>query len=1555
MNNINLFSKGINSSVDPSLIKNEEWTFPTHNMRVLNKEGQGYVQSFINGNTRDDKLFGEEFRLSDGFTCLGACEYNGILYIFSHNISSGYGEVGCFPAPKTTGSGNLERFDGFVLSANRSYYPLLNFSDMQSNIHRHPLFTFNKDGILNIVKCIARLNYDDTVNIYFVDHNNIDRVINSGFNQKGFSVNNITYNSANFYTLTSQIPLSTKVTLLKDISTPNLDATSIISGGNLLAGMYFIFLRYVSFDFNKTHFLHQSRGFQVYKGAYDGINAEGGFYDEITDKKITLKYDTLDESYKYYELAYIRYYSDTNNVLQKEAKVVDNLFNTNDKYATIEDNDNTYNIEISELMLSLSRDLCSKAIAQKENVCFKANFKCNIIHDEILIEVAKRITIYAQKFSINDVTTIENNYYDITRSQYKDFTLTYSKESYFGGEIYAFACVFVFDDGSESEAYPLRGIDHYNGVSSSQYTNINVTTTLGGNKENYLGIYRFPSRNVSGNEILSIENNQRVINILNVAFDLSQAKEYLDALGKPNFFFSRVKAIRFLRAKRKSFLEAQGIVMACATNREKYIANISPLSEIGTKCRVFDNDQYPKNTFHPTVNIPVAVIRKPSWHDKDYYYPGKFARFSEGWQWFWGADTDDAENSHQYLKEVLIPIYRGYIPMVYRYDDEESRCYVDRMGLCEDIYAFYSPDLIFTGNNKSLDLFSHIQTVGKTITGNYGNNDIWKHCLKFPTGNNNIYPIFDMAFAMGAYVVNQNNQVLNIADKVFVGNKDEITTANPVSRWNRFLVNSANDYESSDGHIFYYNDGDSDPEKLSNRSLYVLPYVALKLDNLNGDINLDIVNIYSKNPNTLTTFDDVYNIDTEKYYSITPNDFIIEYDTNNMLMLPFKNRIVYGGGDCFVQRTYLKHTYWKCTNLNLEPDNDNREAIGCDYNNYDISSDKPDQGYINRYATGLIISFVTENSVNVAMRNSDSVSGMTFYPKCINDGYWSLKPNLPAYQESFHYNMCYHNVLTEKYWILYNRFSPFNITKHPTRIRHSVVNVPYAYADGYRNWQESAFVDYDINYGEINSLVTYKDSLFSVQRLCTNKHFTNEKKQQIDTSAGLLTIGDGAMLDKDVMLFEYGTLHKNSVVCSDSGIYGVDAVRKVIWMIKAETTKVNSSTFNQYDIGQIANIKEEVAKVFNKYYGDLSDITREIPDELINRIGIVTGVDKYHKEIYFTFHHYITSHKDINDNECSVFPSMIPNKDNGFLWSSIIQYAKYHVVATEKGWYYSNTDMNIGNNPDTSSEWIKINIADIKQIEDLVTLYAGTVIYCDCLDPDIAYAYVVPFDCFVNINGVDNHRYLPTIKDCSDIAIYHHINGNIKINVLPIKCICNNATTFVYDEINQFFLGTNQYKGYLYFNLNNESYSLLPPDYLSTTLFYRNNIKNNILKFYLHKANAKLSWIVNGIGERENTQPYNKDFYSFTIMSPKIIFKNIEYSTDTQKASQPFIAMKYWREVEYMENKWHIPIDVSDIDAVEYYMQSSLAGHWLKVTLTYDGDTEGFIREINTNYEITFI
>lgn len=1524
MEQLNLFTKGLKNTMDPTLFDNESWTFPTMNIRILNKNGQGFVVTFYDGATNEDTFFGEEFRLPEGFFVVGACQLNGIAYIFSWNYNYGgnsVGELGVFPSPNISGLGTAEEFVGYSQNITRKYSSLLNLKGLVSNRFRTPLFKFNG----NIINCFARECYDGSANIFFVDNHNFDRVINSGFNQEGFKTTK-EYTNEDF---SSVIPLE----MVSPEKMPIIDNVDVLSGGNMMCGMYFVFIRYVTDDFNKTKFLVQSNPIQVFTDTNSASDAEGGFFDKSTNKKIVVNFSLLNDRYKYYEIGFIRYYSDGNNPVQYNVALYNQYFLTSELQAEILDYANITPLTDGELFEGVSKEVVSKSITQNENICFKSNIKLSNKHDALLAEFSKRVLPLTYNLKVEDRrfeklnnSDVNNNYQNLSElMSYKDYKLTYDSVGYFGGEIYPFGIVFGFNDGQESDVYPIRGIDNIDGVhiDENSFTDIDVSTVLNhANNENYNGIYRFPMRTVDG---FSIYDNNK-ISILGLNLYFKKAVDFIT--DNSSEFWETIKYIRIVRGERKKNLLFQGLAMAAAYSGELFI---------GTNTLQCSSPRF-------SDSVAATYFPVPPWHNSAENAKPARTAFSNLWDEFWGQDAATIVGSDTVSKFVYLPIYRGYVPRVWKSADY-TRNYVERMGLMYGKYAIYSPDVILGGNNIDLDSISNIYSIAKTInTINNTTTDNWVH-RGFESALNNFqaltFPRFVFASVDDGYF--RSNYGKHEADLRYVGKTDNNTSDNAITLQGSDFINDANDYSSNSGHLFYYNDG-SGTYMSSSRAMHLLPYIAAVIKNKQGSdetefnhMNLDIVNCYRNDPYSINgnSFENYYNVDTISYKEIDGViPFVYVGGENPYLSFCDENwSKKFYRGDCFVQRTYFKQLSQKCSTIELNPGSDASAQLGCEFMN-DKALDNPENDTRNLYNFGLVMSIITENAVNTAMRNDDINTGKTYYPKSKDDTAWPIKPYINAYVESLMMNHGYNKTLTEKKWVLYNRLAPYLLLRRPTRIRHSAMYSPGSMYDGYRTWNIDAYKDYDINEGEINALTSMSGTLISVQKNIASQHYSNEKQQRADINTGQMIVGIGPLLAQEVRKLDFGTIHQNSVITTPNGVYGVDLIKRAIWRISPQTTQSGSSVLGQENLC----MSKQIDSWFNELvdsYNIKSDVSRLLEDKPFFGIGIVAGYDSLHEEVYFTFL------KENTEQGCDPY---ITSSIDDLEWDDKTNYLQFQICSYNGNVYYANEN-NSNSNPELQG-WTLIKQSYLTKVIQGSEISEGQFVYAGCEEG--ATGVISTMNCIYDPEGRITESELPTIQSLSELFV---LIENISVNTMSIKCMCLNSRTIVFSEKTQHFMTEHDINSYLYFNIMTDSYSSSYPNTYIQSNIYRHN-QGNMLEIYQRNKEACISFVVNGLSKEENSKVFNKRFESMNINSSENPFLKITYKTDTQEAFIGFLTGSYWSDPERIENKWQVPIIIADTGGQEYLEDSSLHGHYLIVTL--HNTQNKYIKEILSNFNITF-
>nr|MBC8465577.1 hypothetical protein [bacterium] len=511
----NQFTDQIVADLDPSKIRNNQWVFPTLNFRIFNKDGKGYIASVVNGNE-------EIFDLREDFVIVGACEYNGIAFITSYNLYTEEGEIGSYPSV-TSGS--------FV----REYEALQNFTDGD---FRTSEFNFDLEHFVDMQ---AKPSFDNSIDIYLCDHKNPNRVINSGFKLDG-TLNDRTYSINSFEGSIDQQPYT-----IRDL-THNPGSTEVAIGGTLQPGNFYIFARYMTSDYGRTPFVKSFGPFCVGGGStavttrgkqdQDWIN---GTFNK-TDKKINLQLINIDQNYAFLEFGILRY-----SAIEENGPAIPNVYLINNRYSITSDsmyvsiygNESEALLTLEELITSVNDYTICKSQTSVYDRWLGANWKkAEQTYDrEMLAEFAKNIEIGEFEDSTsfpNDPLGAEDYGTTTVQQQYQDVDKSKEKLGYFRDQIYPFVCVFVFSNGSESEAYPMEG-----NVGASGATK---------------GLYKFQGWDQR-------DKTQKII--LGVTFNTDYAVGYYNGLSveEKQAGFGSVIGYYFARGERIENLICQGLII----------------------------------------------------------------------------------------------------------------------------------------------------------------------------------------------------------------------------------------------------------------------------------------------------------------------------------------------------------------------------------------------------------------------------------------------------------------------------------------------------------------------------------------------------------------------------------------------------------------------------------------------------------------------------------------------------------------------------------------------------------------------------------------------------------------------------------------------------------------------------------------------------------------------------------------------------------------------------------------------------------------------------------
>jgi len=381
--NNHVFEKGIKDSIDISKLRNNTWAFPTLNVRLFNKDGNGYIVTPTKGNTVNNGVgaiggvdaVGAVMKIKTDYIIIAAKEFNGIIYIISQKadattgLPNGEGQIGVYPAPNvliTNGTtGVTPSFTGFPTPTDtypygRFYAPLGNFNPTTLPPAYDPTATYSVTDIVtynnhvwtcttdiligepfditkwtlsstldtsafgftfnNMTEIEIRPHYDNSVNLYIVDYTNPNRVVNSGFDMTTGALTNTIYTLNSFSSTLNQF-----MGVSKNLSVHDVD---ILAGGTWKYGNYFFYLRYATASLDKTDVVYVTNACQVYNGdVATASGVQGG--DGVTgtsNKKIELYLKDIDPTYTYINVCYTRYYGDASGVQLWESFEIGNLY-----------------------------------------------------------------------------------------------------------------------------------------------------------------------------------------------------------------------------------------------------------------------------------------------------------------------------------------------------------------------------------------------------------------------------------------------------------------------------------------------------------------------------------------------------------------------------------------------------------------------------------------------------------------------------------------------------------------------------------------------------------------------------------------------------------------------------------------------------------------------------------------------------------------------------------------------------------------------------------------------------------------------------------------------------------------------------------------------------------------------------------------------------------------------------------------------------------------------------------------------------------------------------
>ena len=559
---INHFYKGLETDKHVEM-RDQDTLLENECFRVIDVDGHGLINTNLLGNDYKEDELG--FKITQGFIPVGKSVYNGISFILSFNQTTSEFEIGTFPSPKWNNTGGFEPkyapLKNYLAANNplqyQFLYPLDDVSYQNQlqlpGIRNNFRITGANNAPWNIgvrmMSVVTRLNYDNSVNIYFADGENATRVINCGFNVFTGFLTRQCYSDNMFECAINLLNESNKPVRLYEAA----GSFNIGYNGQYKCGTNVYYFRYLDENFNPTSYQSCSGSIMIIPSDENTVgNAHalvGGPGDKITNKSVTLKIETgqygsevIDTAYKYIEIAYVR--TIENNV--KEAfryaarfevqSLVNEATNNSRDYSEIllTDAEEKFNVSLTEIITPKRADIVGRHLSESESRLWVGKTKTKDYDWKELYDYA--ITIEALPYS--DIV-VDKKPHDTGvlpgEVGYKHYRTFYDKAHYMCGEAYALGVQFLMkDSGKWSESFPITSGDYYNDFTTPSSTNTK-------------GIIRMPSQAVYNPFGLTDKD----MYVLGLTFNIPTTTTYIS---------DNVSAIRFTRAKRRPNQLYQGLI-----------------------------------------------------------------------------------------------------------------------------------------------------------------------------------------------------------------------------------------------------------------------------------------------------------------------------------------------------------------------------------------------------------------------------------------------------------------------------------------------------------------------------------------------------------------------------------------------------------------------------------------------------------------------------------------------------------------------------------------------------------------------------------------------------------------------------------------------------------------------------------------------------------------------------------------------------------------------------------------------------------------------------------
>lgn len=1091
---INSFGEGMNTDVSDYVLKNSQLRI-AQNMRLLDLDGSSFILTNLKGT--DTK-----FSLSSGFRPVASKEFNGVLYIVSHNQLTAEMEVGSYPSPDYSNSA----------ATIWQYRPL-------NNLNGGPLRTtvFHGQTTKPIVDLNIQPDYDESVNLFFTIKGFKPRVVNSKFKVvfNPFSLSVIPDRvgaTSNSYSLSSINEETTTVLYSDTILRPTFN--SIPSGGKLKPGNYSYVFLYMTDDFNSTDVINQSGVFQVAYGD-DINNRKGGNGNQETNRRIVIDISNIDTDFSYLKV-YVLYSTGTESVEQQLLEFTQPVKITGETMQFVHTGYEELS-EVSRDTINLEFSIIESAAAstQVNGYYFLGNIKTPSPDYTTFKNYAKTL---APIFSIKSISAG-------SMPGYADPQNVYNYLGAFGNEAYPYGIVFRMKGGYNSPVFPIQG-GSFVGYESGGISQTTWSAAVPGDPE---GVVRYPSSRFfppfNGGNIQSKY----------IKFDMSSVPQEIK--DKSIGFF-------FVRGERRTDLVTQGLMLPTMK---------APVVEDFTTGIDHDSSYYFRN--RTSINNQLFFKHLPYLDNLAEAY-NKYTRTGSGSS---HISVITSTGSLQAWMPAFINDPRNITsdrPEIFYTDDYQN--YVQHWGLLSGD-AFVNEPFFASIANIDQGAIEQIGKIGFRVTG-----EIRPRHDNFVIDVTQVHTAYQYTQETIELYTSLGSAFARISSSRFVPGETFATGSEFVSKLATALF--MREYSSSNYEYFFIKecfnafigvkmlDRLLDDTKSATNPVAgnlraratagsVIPAAGISNpsdDNYGSEVSVSrynnnntlvkgafLVNLYKSN--SLPSLAQLYpTIDSVVYKQATPF-----FDWSEATTSPV---IDVFGGDCYISQVH-RRLY-----QNGERNPLRIESLEQDRYNIDM---------------GQLVSWWQESKYNLHLRepkkfDESELEDRSFFPYSTKGDFLNYRK--VRYPETLEHSPGYSELTAPKSFVSPPSLSPFIETNFFSRVHHSAKHIPNAFKNGYRTILGSKYRDYDSSMGQIVGLFNHHGTLFIVFEHGLASTTVEARIETASDQAGSVFVESSEVLPTTISYHsrEIGcqAIDFLSLIQTPSAIYGYDRSRDKIWQMR---------------------------------------------------------------------------------------------------------------------------------------------------------------------------------------------------------------------------------------------------------------------------------------------------------------------------------------------------------------------------------------------------------------------